>query len=145
MIHFYILFYCFSWSLNRKTIHILAWIFRISIGQRTKTGQYFHYNITSHSSPFLEKARSILFMWPMGEKFKVTKQSYHIISLEPISKRLTSNSVHDLSMTSVWIDVFCAFCLAPNCKGLSESNVESPLSMTNHRFAPGQLVHSAAS
>ena len=45
---------------------------RISVGQRTKTGQYFHYNITetalgaSHPSPFLEKARSILFICSLG-------------------------------------------------------------------------------
>ena len=33
------------------------------------------------------------------------KQRNHIISLEPISKRLTSNSIHKLGMTSLRIDV----------------------------------------
>ena len=37
------------------------------------------------------------------------KQRNHIIYFEPISKRLTSNSIHELSMTSVWIDVIGAF------------------------------------
>ena len=37
------------------------------------------------------------------------KQRNHVISFKPIRKRLTSNSIHELTITSVWIDVIVAF------------------------------------
>ena len=51
------------------------------------------------------------------------KQGIHIISLEPISRRTASNSFHELSMTSVSIDVIGDFAgqLKENCTELSES------------------------
>ena len=39
----------------------------------------------------------------------ITKQATHIISFGPISKRPESNSFHELSMTSVSIDVIGLF------------------------------------
>ena len=52
------------------------------------------------------------------------QQRNHVISFEPISKRLTSNFIYDISSTSVWIDVIGAFCGKgkENCTELPESN-----------------------
>ena len=49
--------------------------------------------------------------------FCIDRKREFMISFEPISKRLTPNSTHELSMSSVWIDVIGAF-LAGNEKSI---------------------------
>ena len=41
----------------------------------------------------------------MGPRTSCSKERIHVISSEPINKRITSKSVHELSKKSVWIDV----------------------------------------
>ena len=68
-------------------------------------------NLTSKPRRDFTKSPTQGYQWPHVKdlclpKIYFKKDCIHIISFEPISKRLTSKSFHELSVKEVWTNVF---------------------------------------